>query len=243
MIHSKKKRKVKKKKTNYLSSSQFKIFSMSVTSNTLIGKSRGKIGNVVFSTWKGINVMKEKPISVANPRSDKQKMQRSALSQIVVIFRLIAAVADLGFKKLAVKKSAWNAFASRNLKNAFDFSAPPTAEFDAPALLISNGSIFATPITGTDLSKGAGSFVAQFDAGLAGPGQSISDSVLLVAYNSSRSLWTGLVTPQIRNDGQGEMPIPAAWQIGDNVVLYLGFYSNVTGDASPSVASSGPLVA
>lgn len=114
---------------------------MAVVQNTLIGKSKQSVGGTTFSTWKGINVLKSKPTSVANPKSDLQLMQRSALQQIVSIYRTINVAVKKGWKKFAVQKSEYNAFTSFALKNAFDYAAPPIAELDPTLLKITNGTL------------------------------------------------------------------------------------------------------
>lgn len=114
---------------------------MAVVQNTLIGKSKQSVGGTTFSTWKGINVLKSKPTSIANPQSDLQMMQRSALQQIVSIYRTINVSVKKGWKKFAVQKSEYNAFTSYALKNSFDFAAPPVADLDPKLLKITNGTI------------------------------------------------------------------------------------------------------
>jgi hypothetical protein len=55
---------------------------MAIPSNTLIGKTKGSVGNVTFTTWKGRNVIKEKSNSPANPRTPAQVAQRAKFSKI-----------------------------------------------------------------------------------------------------------------------------------------------------------------
>lgn len=216
---------------------------MAVVSNVLIGKASGSVGNATFSTWKGINVLKEKAVSVANPRSDKQLMQRSALSQVVAIFRLIPAILNLGFKKLAIKQSAYNAFESNALKNAFDLSAPPVATFVPANMLISKGSIAPSDITVSTRSLAAGFFTAEYDNILTGPGQSLTDSALAVAFNSTLNTWSASAAVRTRDDGDIEIPIPAGSVIGNTVFIYLGFFSSIDGTASDSANTTGLVVA
>ncbi len=86
-----------------------------VVSNPLIGHSRKSMGNVTFTTWKGIDVLKNKAISVANPNTGKQIQQRSAFTQIVKLFRSAPDSIRAGFKKQAVKQSEFNAFMGSNM--------------------------------------------------------------------------------------------------------------------------------
>ncbi len=113
---------------------------MARVSNPLIGRSRNKIGNVVFSTWKGINVLKEKPATVANPRTDGQVSQRSAFSQIVAIARQILAAVQVSFRQQAIEMSAYNAFVKHNLTEAFTISGG-TATFVPENMVASKGTL------------------------------------------------------------------------------------------------------
>ena len=119
---------------------------MSVLQNPIVGRMKQKIGGVVMSTWKGINVMRGKPLTVANPKTDPQLMRRSALRQIVEIARTIAAALNLGFKEQAVRKSAFNAFCGYNLRNAFNYTSPPVAALQPPNILVAQGTIASTQI-------------------------------------------------------------------------------------------------
>lgn len=207
---------------------------MARVSNTLIGPSSGRVGNAVFSTWKGINVLKEKPISVANPNSDGQQMQRSAMRQIVAAFRQIPAVIRSGFKKLAVQKSEWNAFASYNLKNAFDFSAPPAATLEPENLLISKGTISSTPIASVNASHAAQEIYVNWDPNASEPGKSSSDSALVAVYNQTKDDWTQSSTNALRSLGTATTAMPAGWEVNDTVTIYLGFYNQLSGESSDS---------
>lgn len=60
---------------------------MAIVSNTLIGKTRGSVGNVTFTTWKGRNVIKEKS-KPANPNSEKQAKQRLKFKHAFTFARL-----------------------------------------------------------------------------------------------------------------------------------------------------------
>jgi hypothetical protein len=214
-----------------------------VVSNPLIGKSKKSMGNVTFSTWKGINVLKEKPTSVANPRSDDQEMRRSAFSQIVEAFRQIPAIVRIGFKKLAVKKSEFNAFVSYNLKNAFDYTAAPSASLYPEQVLISRGTIAPTPLLTAVADRSANTITVTYSDVAGDPGQSTTDRVIIAAYNGDKKEWTGAVSAQDRADGTAQIVLPADWATGEVVWIYAGFYNQLTGESSDSTNLSGPIVA
>lgn len=207
---------------------------MARVSNTLIGRSSGSIGNATFSTWKGINVLKEKATSVANPSTPTQLMNRSAMRQAVAIGRVLYAMVFLGFKSLAVKKSSFNAFVGAMRKFAFDYSAPPVATLVPGAVLISKGSVSETAIVTCTASRGLNTVVVDFVAGITGPGQSGTDTVIAAAFNQSQDLWAPGSNNAIRNDGSVSFALPAGWIVGDSLLVYLGFYNPSTGNASDS---------
>lgn len=215
---------------------------MARVSNTLIGPSSGRVGNAVFSTWKGINVLKEKPASVANPNTDAQKMRRSALRQIVVAFRQNAAAIRAGFKKLAIGQSEWNAFASINLKNAFDYSSPPTATLLPGALLTGKGTISSTAIDSVVASEAAGTIEVDFADTVTSPGQSLTDKAMISVYNVTKSEWTGNVTTANRSTGTATIPMPESFDVGDSLRVYLSFTNSLSGDSSDSSNTTATIV-
>lgn len=216
---------------------------MAIVSNVLIGKASGSVGNATFSTWKGKNVLKEKATSVANPNTDPQQMRRSALTQIVTIFRVISAVVNVGFKKQAIKKSAYNAFAGAALKNSFNFSAPPTATLVPADLLISKGTISPTAISSVVADKSDGTIIVSYSSAIDAPGQSTTDKAIVAAYNSSLMEWGAAMPGEVRDDGAVSYTFPSAWQTGNSLVVYLGFYNEASGESSDSVNTTATIVA
>lgn len=94
---------------------------MARVSNPLIGAASGSVGGVTMSTWKGVNVIKTKPTSVANPKTEGQTAQRAKLSTAVSVYKQMPSLVKKGFGQAAIKKSAYNAFVSTNTKaNVFD---------------------------------------------------------------------------------------------------------------------------
>lgn len=81
----------------------------------ILGGFSGKVGSVVGSSWKGIAVMKAKPLSVANPRSSKQTAQRGKFSHLVFIATsiLTSTIKPL-WDRFSLKQSGYNAFISAN---------------------------------------------------------------------------------------------------------------------------------
>lgn len=216
---------------------------MARVSNPLIGATSGSVGGVTFSKWKGIDVIKTKPTVVANPNSDKQKTQRGSFTLIIAFYRLLVAVVNLGFKQLAVKKSAYNAFASTNLKQAFDMSVPGTVTFKPESFMISKGTISDTSITSVTADASDQMIDIAFPNTYGLPGQSASDKPLMAAYNTVLDEWVSAVGSSARSTGAGSMAMPAGWLENHTLRVYLGFVNEDGSEASDSKNIAATIVA
>lgn len=209
---------------------------MAVGQNLLFGRMKNKIGGVVASTWKGINVIKSKPLTVANPRTDSQVMRRSALIQIMAIARRVAAAVKLGFKEQAVYKSAFNAFVGYCLRNSFDYSAPPVADIEIANLVMSQGTISPTAIATAASDVSNGNTAITWATALSGPGQSTTDLAMLVLYNQTQDVWYPLVSAIDRSIGALSVLLAQFdFDDGDLINAWLFFYNTTTRKSSDSV--------
>jgi Family of unknown function (DUF6266) len=209
---------------------------MAVVQNTLIGRAKRSIGGVTFMTWKGKNVAKSKPVSVANPQTPLQIMRRSALSQLVAIFRLVPGAVDLGFAKQAIGMSAYNAFVGANAKVAFNFSAPPVATLIPANLIFSKGSMQVTPSTGASADVSVGNIDVEFDGTVIGVGQSASDLWTMVARNRTTGVWFASIETGLRSSSAAIVTIDQLPYASGNVIdTWFWFTSATTGISSDSV--------
>lgn len=119
---------------------------MAIVQNTLIGRSKGRVGNAVFTTWKGRNVLKQKPEIVTNPRSALQQQQRSRFVTLMAIGKSLRPVLQLGFKEYAGTVSWLNRFMSTNSGSGLLFWMEGTQSWrvDYENLVVSEGSLHPT---------------------------------------------------------------------------------------------------
>lgn len=216
---------------------------MSIVQNPLIGAARKKIGNAVFSTWKGIYILKTKPLTVANPQTDEQVTQRSAMSQIVHIFRLISAAVQVGFKEQAVRMSEYNAFVSDALRNAFDLTSPPVAVFEPTDLKTSKGTITPQGATTAIADVSLGTVAVTFPNTSNSPGQSATDLCVVVSFNSTQNTWHAEITNAQRNSGAASISIPAGTVVGNSMFTYVSFFNPSTGKSSDNTVTTHFAVA
>lgn len=117
----------------------------------ILGGFSGKVANVVGSSWKGIAVMKSLPLSVANPRTSGQVMQRNRFSHAVAFaIAILGTVIKPLWDRFAQQQSGFNAFISENI----DLFTDAIPSFPAN-LVISKGRMSSTPIASVN-TNGAG---------------------------------------------------------------------------------------
>lgn len=117
--------------------------------NGILGGVSGKIGGVIGSSWKGINVVKTRPLSVANPRTVPQVAQREKFTGVTKFAsNILADFIKPYWDRFAVKQSGYNAFVSKNVE-VFG-----SGNFSSPALLkLSDGKMSADELTLSPVSK------------------------------------------------------------------------------------------
>lgn len=208
---------------------------MAVVQNTLIGSASGKVGGTVFSKWKGLNVLKSKPLTVANPNTDLQQMRRSALRQMTALYRLVSAVVNIGFKEQAVGMSPFNAFTSTNLKGAFNYSSPPNATLIDESVKYAKGTIAPSDFTITSYTASTGHLIITWPTSPLLPGQSATDKLVCVASDTDAGFLNSTVTSIARSVGTATLVLPIEnATTGDNVDVTTFFYNAATRKASDS---------
>ena len=207
---------------------------MTVVQNVLIGRSKQKIGNAVFTTWKGINVLKSKPITVENPNTINQQMRRTALSNLVGVYRAISNVVAVGWKELAIGKSEYNAFVSYNLKNAVDYTSPPAATPIPAQALMTKGTIAKQNITSATATAATDTIVVNWSSAVLQPGQATTDKALLVVINETTGTYDSFVTSVSRSANTLSQVLANPIAAADVCSIYLGFYNPTTYKAGDS---------
>ena len=86
----------------------------------ILGGFSGSLGSVTGSSWKGIAVMKAKPLSVANPQTAAQTAQRLKMTTLVAIFKMVLSTVIKPLNdRFAIQMSGFNACVSASMP-AFD---------------------------------------------------------------------------------------------------------------------------
>lgn len=209
---------------------------MAVVQNPLIGTSRGKVGGSVFTKQFGRNVLKSKPLSVANPNTDKQKDQRVSLAKTVALYRSISAVINQTFKSQAVGMSAFNAFTSKAKLNAFTYTGNGLPVLKPGSLLISKGTISPVAATGKEITIPAKAVKVDFPITLSDASQASTDKAVIGLYNATAGTLRASVTNAMRSAGTATATFDNVDNAADDYYVYVAFVSADGSKSSDSIA-------
>ena len=122
---------------------------MGVIKQGILGGFKGKVGSVIGTSWKGKAVMKSMPLSVANPRTAGQVLQRNKFKTIVELASgILASIVKPLWDRFASGMSGYNAFVSANCDAVL-----PNSSLDYNKLVIAKGKMLA-PVNVTRVLSG-----------------------------------------------------------------------------------------
>ncbi|NPD47964.1 DUF6266 family protein [Lentimicrobium sp. S6] len=204
----------------------------------ILGGVSGKIGNVVGSSWKGIDYLKTLPSNVNDAKSDVQIANRSKFLTVVRFLQPLTEFIRIGFKSLAVKKTAFNAAVSYNYHEAVTGDYPDIV-MDYSKVSVSQGSL--TPAYNTGLSSTVAAEVNLTWADNSGQGSASADDVaMVVVYNPELKDAVFMLNAGARSDLSANVSLPDSYS-GTSVHCYLCFtaLSNALGgQAGKSISKS-----
>lgn len=189
----------------------------------ILGGFYGTVGNVIGSSWRGIEYIKSKPASVNDANTEAQRMQRQKFELIVSFLRKVKPVIDIGFVRGNVRSTSMNRATSYNLKNAIT-GTYPDQEIDFPSLLISRGDL--TPSQDASVESTDPAEVGFSWADNTGMGSAQADDMaVLLVYSPELGIASYLIDDSIiRLDGGYTMTLPSGYE-GETVECYLAFVS------------------
>jgi hypothetical protein len=192
----------------------------------ILGGLSGKVGNIIGGSWKGIDYIRIKPSSVANPRTVGQVNQRNKFTVTLEFIQAVKPFVQKGYKFLAVKKTAFNAAMSYVLNNAIT-GIEPNFEVDYPLALLSRGGLSPALNPSTDLTT-PGEVTFNWGDNSAESNANPTDKAMLLVYNPSKKESIAITEGAERTVGTQIVSIPTTYA-GDTVELFMAF---ITADGS-----------
>lgn len=193
---------------------------MGVINQGILGGFSGKVGNVIGGNWKGIDYMRIKPASVANPRTEGQVNQRTKFTTALQFLQPMKDFIKVGYKGFASKKTEFNSAMSYILKNAITGEAPDFV-VDYAAALVSRGALTGALNGSIDVSvAGTASFAWDDNSG-SGSALATDKSMLLLFNESKGEVIFSTASAQRSAEGQ-DIVLPDDYA-NDTVIAYLAF--------------------
>lgn len=211
---------------------------MAVTQNPHIGRSKNAFATAVFSTWKGRNVMRGKPISVHNPDSPEQKKQRGAFGATVQLWTRDLSAHKRGFNSFASRMTEVNAFVQQNINKSVSSNTSGDVITDFDKLVLSLGPL--PQAKDIDVTANSGTYIVSWDGDSLDllPNQALSDRLsLAVITQLSNGSFTvnNYVDVTDRESSSYQIPDTYAIPAGGSVYVIPYFWSEVHRMSSDSV--------
>lgn len=185
----------------------------------ILGGFSGAVGPVVGSSWKGIDYMKSKPTSVANPRTAAQIAQREKFANVVAFaVVLLSSIIKPLRDRFAVRMSGFNAFVQDNIDLFVEEMPSPAAD-----LVIASGKMAKTDIS--DISAAPADTDVDVDWVLdAGSGYKLAtDIAYCVVVNETKEELAFSDATKVRSDLGVTISLPSLKEVGDVLNAYLVF--------------------
>ncbi|CAM1346895.1 DUF6266 family protein [Tenacibaculum insulae] len=205
---------------------------MGKISQGILGGLSGKVGNVIGGNWKGIDYLRIKPSSVANPRTEGQVNQRNKFTITLEYLQANKGFIKIGYKAFATKKTEFNAAMSYVLNNAVGGIAP-NFMIDYSLALLSRGGLSGVLNGTTDLTN-AGQVSFGWDDNSAEGNANTTDKAMVLVYNPSKKESISILDGADRTVGSQIVTIPGTYA-GDTVELFMAFVSEDGKTVSNSV--------
>lgn len=193
---------------------------MGKISQGILGGLSGKVGNVIGGSWKGIDYLRIKPSSVANPRTEGQVNQRNKFTVTLEFLQAVKPFIKQGYKSLAIKKTEFNAAMSYILNNAVTGVAPNFSVNYTDAL-VSRGGLSGVLNGTTDLTT-AGEVTFGWDDNADEGNANATDRIMLLVYNPLKKESISVLDGNVRTAGSQTVVIPNTYS-GDSVELFAAF--------------------
>ena len=191
----------------------------------------GSAAGMTGQQSRGISVLRQKPVTVANPRSTGQVLQRNRMKRFQEIASAMNPVLAGAFQQKGKGNTNISYFTKLNLMIATEDSTPSNILVDYGRIRISKGNLRGIVITEATYNHTTGATVITWQDA-AGIGGAPNDSVVLVVYNKTRDLVLNLDDDVMRQDGTVTVTLGADLTPSDLVVY--GYAKSLQGIPSDS---------
>jgi hypothetical protein len=193
---------------------------MAIYNNGILGAFSGTVGNVVGSTWRGIPVLRARPVRKNFTVSPLQQEQRERFQMMSVFLRPLSELLNQTFKKSAAGMTCFNKALSEN-KHAID-GLYPDIKVDYSKIILSRGRLpLGEPPT--LISQEAGKLLLNWNTGDGINKLLTAGSAFIAAYCEEFNRW--IFGQYTISNGVNSYMLEVAPFAGKQVQAYIGFIS------------------
>lgn len=184
---------------------------MAKITGSILGNVSGKIGNVTFTNWKDIRVIKASGRSSGKTPTDEQKLVQEKFKAMSRLGKAFFPIAKIGLSSVARMQSEQNMFMSLNFLALSGNLGSVVVNY--PSIIASRGNLEALGGLASASSSGSINFTWVYQ----NDGNGI-DHAVLIAYNPEDNV---LVFKQdsLRSAQAGTLAAPASW-MGKEIHAY-----------------------
>ena len=187
-----------------------------LSSNSVFGRISGKVGDRIYSSWKGISYVRAKAVRVSDAKTAAQLDHRAKFAVIIKFLQPLTVFLRVGFKSQTARMSAFNAAMSYNLMNAIGGTYPDYC-IDYSKVMVSMGTL-PEALHPTAESSLAGEIKFSWEDNR---NAMANDRVFLIIYNPAKEVAT-IEGCNARMEGGQTISLPADFS-GDEVHCYMAF--------------------
>lgn len=179
---------------------------------------KGKVGNIVFQMWKGVQVVKTRVIP-ENPQSPGQQTNRTLWQQFVAMFKIILVPLVHKFWNPfeGSKNSGWAKLIGANMLEQAG------TEIDYEKVIISQGALPDEAIIDATYDDATGIVVCTWES-LCGAGGSAEDFAQLCVYNKDLNRWCFDELEVTRADETATVTMSDGYVVS-NLFIFLFFFT------------------
>ena len=205
---------------------------MGTSKQGIYGTYQGRVGNVVGSTYKGTQVLRIRPASVRNPKTDAQQGTRMRFAMLGRFLASQRQAVNEGFKSHTNGMSAINAAMRENFNRSFN-GVYPNLEIDFSKISISKGSLAIPQGFKATAASGAAIDLSWTDNST-DPGATAQDALIVSVYDPEQEQGEVFFSVYRRNETAGTLNLPSTW-VGRQLEV-LAFFKSA---ADPATLKSG----
>lgn len=193
---------------------------MATNEKGILGGFSGKVGTVIGGNWNGVDYMRGNPGQISNPQTEAQQNQRHKMGAMVRFLRPMTEFLRVGFKKQAVKMSAFNAATSHNMAHAIHGTSPDF-EIDYSKVMVSQGKLPMAENPGVS-SPGHAQVAFTWEDNSSEKGAMPGDRAMLLMVDAENGKVFSVMEGNLRAD-QGQLVALPAHFSGVEVHCYIAF--------------------